>query len=73
MVGTAAEGRVRAKTGTMTGVSALSGYLDHPDGARVGQVTFSLIANNAPVHAAPLRAAQDAVAVAIAEARVCDA
>ena len=70
MVGTAAEGRIHAKTGTMSGVSTLSGYLEHAD-PRVGQVTFSLMANNAPLPTAELQALQDAIAVAVAEARVC--
>ena len=71
MVATAADGRCFAKTGTMSGVSALSGYLDHPDQQRVGQITFSIIANNSPLHATPLRDVQDAIVVAAAEARVC--
>ncbi|MFI0368816.1 D-alanyl-D-alanine carboxypeptidase/D-alanyl-D-alanine-endopeptidase [Actinomadura sp. 1N219] len=32
MKGTAAEGNVHAKTGTLTGVTALSGYVEDPDG-----------------------------------------
>ena len=71
MVGTAAEGRVRAKTGQMSAVEALSGYLEHPDAERVGRVYFSLLANNAPVGSGLLRHAQDTVAAAIAEARWC--
>jgi len=42
---TAAEGNVRAKTGTMSGVSAISGYVDTADGERLA---FSMIANNYP-------------------------
>jgi D-alanyl-D-alanine carboxypeptidase/D-alanyl-D-alanine-endopeptidase (penicillin-binding protein 4) len=70
MRGTLAEGRIRAKTGTMTGVSALSGYADAVD-SDVGQLTFSLIANSAPVSASGLRDAQDEIMVAITSARVC--
>jgi D-alanyl-D-alanine carboxypeptidase/D-alanyl-D-alanine-endopeptidase (penicillin-binding protein 4) len=63
-VGTPAEGRVRAKTGTMTGVSALSGYLAHPS-AGVGEVTFSMLANNHPGTTQELRDTQDAIVLAV--------
>ncbi|MEO1692646.1 MAG: D-alanyl-D-alanine carboxypeptidase/D-alanyl-D-alanine-endopeptidase [Cyanobacteria bacterium J06631_6] len=39
---TSAEGTVRAKTGTLRGVRALSGYLDHPE---YGTLVFSIITN----------------------------
>ena len=39
---TTAEGTVRAKTGTLRGVKALSGYIDHPE---YGVVVFSIITN----------------------------
>ena len=39
---TIAEGSVRAKTGTLRGVKALSGYIDHPE---YGVVVFSIITN----------------------------
>jgi D-alanyl-D-alanine carboxypeptidase/D-alanyl-D-alanine-endopeptidase (penicillin-binding protein 4) len=67
-VGTAAEGRVLAKTGTMGGVSGLSGYLLHPDPA-VGEVTFSLLGNNGLGYGGLLRPTQDAIVVAVANAR----
>lgn len=67
-VGTAAEGRVLAKTGTMGGVSALSGYLLHED-AKLGEVTFSVVANNGLGAGGLLRPAQDAIVVAVANAR----
>lgn len=41
--GTAAEGRVHAKTGSMTGVDALAGYLDRADGRTLA---FSVLINN---------------------------
>ena len=66
-VGTAAEGRVLAKTGTLGGVSALSGYLLHPDPA-MGEVTFSLMANNFLGSGATLRPALDAIIVAVTNA-----
>jgi D-alanyl-D-alanine carboxypeptidase/D-alanyl-D-alanine-endopeptidase (penicillin-binding protein 4) len=42
MVGTPAAGNVHAKTGTLTGVSALSGYVKDPDGQ---PLIFSIIFN----------------------------
>ncbi len=39
---TTAEGTVRAKTGTLKGVRALSGYIDHPE---YGTLVFSIITN----------------------------
>ena len=61
MRGTAAEGVVEAKTGTMTGVSALSGYVPGPE----GELVFSIV-NNGHAGPAPL-AAQDAIAARLAE------
>ncbi|WP_017587773.1 D-alanyl-D-alanine carboxypeptidase/D-alanyl-D-alanine endopeptidase [Nocardiopsis ganjiahuensis] len=62
MGGTAAEGVAQAKTGTMTGVSALSGYVQGPDG---GELYFSVV-NNGHSGAAP-RSVQDAVVIRLAE------
>lgn len=45
MAGTAAAGNLRAKTGTIRGVSALSGYVRAADGERLA---FSIIANGVP-------------------------
>ena len=70
-VGTAAEGRVHAKTGTMTAVSALSGYLQHPNASDFGSVTFSLLANGGPGSGGRLRPFQDAMIVQTALARAC--
>jgi D-alanyl-D-alanine carboxypeptidase/D-alanyl-D-alanine-endopeptidase (penicillin-binding protein 4) len=60
MNGTAAEGACAAKTGTISGVSALSGYCD--SGSHT--VAFSLLMNSVDVNAA--RNAQDSIAAAIA-------
>ncbi|WP_052682218.1 D-alanyl-D-alanine carboxypeptidase/D-alanyl-D-alanine endopeptidase [Saccharothrix sp. ST-888] len=43
LTGTPAEGRVHAKTGSMTGVDALAGYLDRPDGHTLA---FTVLLNN---------------------------
>ncbi|MGB3798711.1 MAG: D-alanyl-D-alanine carboxypeptidase/D-alanyl-D-alanine-endopeptidase [Lewinella sp.] len=41
--GTAAEGRVRAKSGTVNAVRAYAGYVERPDGQRLA---FSVVVNN---------------------------
>jgi D-alanyl-D-alanine carboxypeptidase/D-alanyl-D-alanine-endopeptidase (penicillin-binding protein 4) len=61
MRGTAAEGRCRAKTGTLTGVSALSGYCFNRSGKTV---VFSILMNNANVDSA--RSIQDRMTTDIA-------
>jgi D-alanyl-D-alanine carboxypeptidase/D-alanyl-D-alanine-endopeptidase (penicillin-binding protein 4) len=60
MQGTAAEGRCRAKTGTISGVSALSGYCR----ARGADVAFSILMNGVDVNRA--RSIQDRMAATIA-------
>jgi serine-type D-Ala-D-Ala carboxypeptidase/endopeptidase (penicillin-binding protein 4) len=60
MRGTAAEGRCSAKTGTIDGVSALSGYCK----SRSGLVAFSILMNG--INTSTARNAQDAMAAAIA-------
>ncbi|MFC4566016.1 D-alanyl-D-alanine carboxypeptidase/D-alanyl-D-alanine-endopeptidase [Nocardiopsis mangrovi] len=62
MQGTAAAGNVRAKTGTLTGASSLSGYVTAADGEELAFVVM----NNAYPGAAP-RGVQDAIAVRLAE------
>ncbi len=63
MRNTAAEGRCHAKTGTIDGVSALSGYCR----AGAGTVAFSILMNNVSITAA--QRAQDRMAAAIARFR----
>jgi D-alanyl-D-alanine carboxypeptidase/D-alanyl-D-alanine-endopeptidase (penicillin-binding protein 4) len=63
MRGTAAEGRCQAKTGTINGVSALSGYCDSGGGL----LAFSILMNGVNVDTA--RRAQDAMAATIARYR----
>ncbi|MGQ4269864.1 D-alanyl-D-alanine carboxypeptidase/D-alanyl-D-alanine endopeptidase [Nocardiopsis changdeensis] len=63
MAGTAAQGVVSAKTGTMSGVSGLSGYVPGADGG--DGLVFSIL-NNGHTGPAPV-AVQDAIAVRLAE------
>lgn len=59
MLGTPAEGRLRAKTGTLNNVSALSGYVNAAGGE---QLAFSLLVND-PASVQRARDTQDSVGV----------
>ncbi len=61
MAGTAAADNLHAKTGSMTSVSALSGYVDNADGR---PLVFSMISND---YLDSPRSAEDAVGVTLAE------
>jgi D-alanyl-D-alanine carboxypeptidase/D-alanyl-D-alanine-endopeptidase (penicillin-binding protein 4) len=61
MRGTPAQGRCRAKTGTLIGVSALAGYCRSQTG---GRIAFALLMNSVNVLRA--RVAQDRIAAALA-------
>lgn len=61
MNGTIAQGKVHAKTGSMTGVSALSGYVRNARGRRL---VFAVLFNR--FLSAPPRELQDAVAIRLA-------
>jgi D-alanyl-D-alanine carboxypeptidase/D-alanyl-D-alanine-endopeptidase (penicillin-binding protein 4) len=63
MRGTAAEGACRGKTGTLRGVSALSGYCD----AGPNTIAFAILMNSVDISAA--HRAQDRMASAIARYR----
>ena len=63
MRGTAAAGRCRAKTGTLTGVSALAGYCATPS----GRVAFAFLMNGVDVAAA--RSRQDRMTATLATYR----
>lgn len=63
MLGTAAEGRVHAKTGSMTGVRNLVGYIDVADGARV---RFAFLINGLAGPPGEAIAIQDRVVALIA-------
>lgn len=66
MRGTAAEGRAGAKTGTLNGVTALSGYVPSADGERLA---FSLMMEFYTGSSAPRRAVQDSIVAALARYR----
>jgi D-alanyl-D-alanine carboxypeptidase/D-alanyl-D-alanine-endopeptidase (penicillin-binding protein 4) len=63
MAGTPAQGNVRAKTGTVTGVSALAGYCTAPNGHRLA---FSII-NQGIRRSSEGRDFQDRVCVALCQ------
>jgi D-alanyl-D-alanine carboxypeptidase/D-alanyl-D-alanine-endopeptidase (penicillin-binding protein 4) len=63
MRGTAAEGNVRAKTGTINNAASLSGYVTTAAGERL---VFSLIVNNLPREADARRVYLDAIAILLA-------
>jgi len=61
--GTAAQGRVHAKTGTLTGISALSGYVRGTEGRGL---TFSILINNYSCSTQTARHLLDRAALALA-------
>ena len=63
MRGTRAEGNVRAKTGTLSSVASLSGYVTTAAGE---QLVFSMMLNNYPDASAVRRDSIDAIAVLLA-------
>jgi len=65
MEGTDAEGRLRAKTGTLNSVTALSGVVESLGGQRL---LFSMLVNDYPGRHAQVNAAMDDLGVAIAAA-----
>lgn len=64
MRGTRAHGNLHAKTGTLTHVNALSGYMDLPAGARLA---FSILGNDYVVHSGDGVRTIDTIALAIFE------
>ena len=67
MLGTPAQGNVRAKTGTLDMVRALSGYVTTFDGRLL---LFSILANNWTVPVREIEIVQDSIAVRLAQLRV---
>jgi len=66
MLGTPAVGNLRAKTGTIRTVSALSGYVRSADGERIA---FSILANNLPASTWAAKRIEDEIGVRLAEFR----
>lgn len=64
MKGTSAQGRVRAKTGTLTGVSSLSGYAQAKGNETLA---FSIMMNNFTCSVSRVRRMQDQICVALVE------
>jgi D-alanyl-D-alanine carboxypeptidase/D-alanyl-D-alanine-endopeptidase (penicillin-binding protein 4) len=66
LIGTPAEGKVRAKTGTIDNIRAISGYVEDADGE---MLTFSIVANNFALPPAQVLAAADRALVRLATFR----
>ncbi len=67
MKGSAAQGNVHAKTGSLTGVSALSGYVTSADGS---MLAISMMGNHFPYEIGALRGAQNAIMDLLARSRL---
>ncbi|HEY9860250.1 MAG TPA: D-alanyl-D-alanine carboxypeptidase/D-alanyl-D-alanine-endopeptidase [Candidatus Obscuribacterales bacterium] len=65
---TPAQGRLQAKTGTLSGISALSGYLNPP---HYPPLVFSIIVNQSNQPASTLRQTIDEIALTLTRLRPC--
>lgn len=65
---TPAEGILQAKTGSLSGVAALSGYLNSPN---FRPLVFSIVVNQADLPGSTLRAAIDEVVLQLTRLRAC--
>jgi serine-type D-Ala-D-Ala carboxypeptidase/endopeptidase (penicillin-binding protein 4) len=66
---TSAQGRVHAKTGTLNGVRALSGYLDNP---QYGEIVFSILANQPSASGDTMLQAIDQVVLQLSRLTPCE-
>ncbi len=66
---TQAEGNVRAKTGSLTGASSLSGYVTSADGKLLA---FSILCNHFPSQIAVFRDVQDKIVELLTRSRVAE-
>ncbi|MDX2098324.1 MAG: D-alanyl-D-alanine carboxypeptidase/D-alanyl-D-alanine-endopeptidase [Leptolyngbyaceae cyanobacterium bins.59] len=66
---TPAMGQIRAKTGTLTGVSALSGYLENP---QYQPLVFSILVNQSDRPTREIRQAIDEIGVVLTRLRSCN-
>jgi len=63
--GTAAENNLHGKTGSMSGVSSLTGYVTDAKGRKL---VFSMVTNNYVVEGARVKALENRLAAALAQA-----
>ncbi|HRK07878.1 MAG TPA: D-alanyl-D-alanine carboxypeptidase/D-alanyl-D-alanine-endopeptidase [Pseudobdellovibrionaceae bacterium] len=67
MRGTLAEGRVRAKTGTLSGSYQLVGYVPRVRSGQTEYVPFVILTSTTPRHRSRVRAFQDAIVARLAD------
>ncbi|MBD2090119.1 D-alanyl-D-alanine carboxypeptidase/D-alanyl-D-alanine-endopeptidase [Microcoleus sp. FACHB-1515] len=67
--GTIAQGRLQGKTGAISGVAALSGYLNPPN---YEPIAFSILVNHFDVPVREVRPSVDAIVLQLAQLEACD-